>query len=51
MNHMVTQNLQRLLDLEANRQVTKRQTKNNRENGEEYAKLTETPYRNLMLDR
>jgi hypothetical protein len=39
------------LDLEANWQVIKRQTKNNHENGKEYAGLVETPYQNLMLDR
>jgi len=48
---MVTQNLQRQLDLEANRQVIESQTKDNLENGEEYARLTKTPYRNLMLDK
>jgi hypothetical protein len=36
--------------LEANRQVIERQAKDNLENGEEYAGLTETPYQNLMLD-
>jgi hypothetical protein len=39
------------LDLEANRQVIENQTENNFENGEEYARLTETPYQNLMLDK
>jgi hypothetical protein len=38
------------LDLEANRQVTERQTKDNLENGEEYVGLTKIPYQNLMLD-
>jgi len=28
-----------------------RQTKNNLENGEEYARLIKTPYHNLMLDK
>jgi hypothetical protein len=37
--------------LEANQQVFEKQTKDNLENGEEYAGLTETPYRNLMLDK
>jgi hypothetical protein len=37
--------------LEANHLVTERQTKDNLENGEEYAGIIETPYRNLMLDR
>jgi hypothetical protein len=37
--------------LEANRQVIEKQIKDNLENGEEYAWLIETPYRNLMLDR
>jgi hypothetical protein len=37
--------------LEANQQVIEKQTKDNLENGEEYAMLTEIPYRNLMLDR
>ncbi len=39
------------LDLEANWQVIEKQIKDNLENGEEYAWLIETPYRNLMLDR
>jgi hypothetical protein len=47
---MVTQNLQRQLDLEANWHVIERQTKDNLENGEEYAGLTKTPYQNLTLD-
>jgi hypothetical protein len=51
MNRMVTQILQWQLDLEANRQVIKRQIEDNIENGEEDARLTETPYRNLMLDK
>jgi hypothetical protein len=51
MNWMVTQNLQQQLDLEANRQVIENQTKENLENGKEYAGLTKTPYRNLMLDK
>jgi len=37
--------------LEANQQVIERQTKDNLENGEEYAGLTKTPYQNLMLDK
>ncbi len=36
--------------MEANRQVTERQTKDNLENGEEYVGLTKIPYQNLMLD-
>jgi hypothetical protein len=44
MNQMVTKSLQWQLDLEANRQVIERQTKDNFENGEEYVGLTETPY-------
>jgi hypothetical protein len=51
MNKMVTHNLQRQLDLEANRQVNKNQTEDKFENGKEYARLIETPYQNLMLDR
>jgi len=51
MNRMVTWNLQRQLDLEANCQVTGRQTKYNLENGQEYAGLTETPCHNMMLDK
>jgi hypothetical protein len=39
------------LDLEANLQVIKRQTDDNLENGEEYARLIETPYHNMMLKR
>ncbi len=50
MNKMVTWSLQQQLDLEAKCQVTKRQTKNNIENGEEYVRLTKTTYKNLMLD-
>jgi hypothetical protein len=37
--------------LEANWQVIKSQTKDNFENGEDYAGLTKTPYQNLMLDK
>jgi hypothetical protein len=37
--------------LEANRLVTKKQTENNLENGEEYSRTIETPYWNLMLHR
>ncbi len=40
MNQMVTWSLQQQLDLEANCQVTGRQTKDNLENGQEYAGLT-----------
>ncbi len=47
---MVTQNLQQQLDLEANCYVTERQTKDNLENGKEYAGLIKTPYWNSMLD-
>jgi hypothetical protein len=39
------------LDLEANRQVIERQTRDNIENVEEYVGLLETPYWNLMLDK
>jgi len=39
------------LDLEANHQVTKRETKNNLENGEVYVGITKISYRNLMFDR
>jgi hypothetical protein len=48
---MVTQSLQQQLDLEANCQITERQTKYNLESGEEYVRLIETPYWNLMLDK
>jgi predicted translin family RNA/ssDNA-binding protein len=48
---MVTWNLQQQLNLEANRHVIERQTKDNLESGEEYARLIETLYRNLMLDK
>ncbi len=51
MNWMVTHSLQQQLDLEANRQVIEKQAYDNLENGEEYARLIETPYQNLMLDR
>jgi hypothetical protein len=37
--------------LEANQHVIEKQIEDNLENGEEYARLTKTPYRNLMLDR
>jgi hypothetical protein len=37
--------------LEANHQVIRRKTKDNLENGEEYPRLTKTPYSNMMLDR
>jgi hypothetical protein len=46
MNQMVTQSLHWQLDLEANQQVIERQTNDNLENREEYARLIETPYRN-----
>ncbi len=39
------------MDLEANWQLIEKQTKDNLENGEEYAWRTETPNQNLMLDR
>jgi len=39
------------LDLDANQQVIERQIKDNLDNGEEYARIIETPYQNLMLDR
>jgi hypothetical protein len=39
------------LDLEANQQVIECWTKNNLENGEEYAGLIKTQYWNLTLDR
>jgi hypothetical protein len=51
MNQMVTQSLHQQLDLEANWQVIESQTKDNFENGEEHGGLTETSYRNLMLDK
>jgi hypothetical protein len=37
--------------LEANCQVTEKQTENNLENGHEHSRIVETPYRNLMLDK
>jgi len=37
--------------LEANPQVIEKQMENNLENGGEHARLTKTPYQNLMLDR
>jgi hypothetical protein len=40
---MVTQSLQRQLELEANRQVIENQTKDNFENGKEYVGLIVTP--------
>jgi hypothetical protein len=50
MNQMVTWSLLWQWDLEANWQFIERQTKDNLENGEKYARLTETPYWNLMFD-
>jgi hypothetical protein len=37
--------------LEANWQFIESQTKENFENGEEYVRLTKTPYQNLMLNK
>ncbi len=37
--------------MEANRQGPKWKTKDNLENGGEYAKITKTPYQNMMLDK
>jgi len=37
--------------LEGNQQVIESQIKYNFENGKEYARFTETPYQNPMLDR
>jgi hypothetical protein len=37
--------------LEGNRQVIENQIKYNFENGKEYARITETPYKNPMMDR
>ncbi len=51
MNWMVTQSLQQQLDLEANHQGPKGEIEYNHENGREYARITQTPYQNLMLDR
>jgi hypothetical protein len=51
MNQMVTRSLQRQLDLEANRQGPKGKTKHNHENEREYARITQTPYQNMMLDK
>ncbi len=51
MNRMVTQNLQQQLNLEANQQVIERKTNDNLEYGKKYARLIETRYRNLMLDK
>jgi hypothetical protein len=48
MNQTVTQNLKQRLDLEANRQVIRKQTKDNI--NIENVGLTETLYQNLMLD-
>jgi hypothetical protein len=39
------------LDLEANRQVIESHTEDNLENGKEYAGLTKTHIKNLMLDK
>ncbi len=48
---MVIRNLQYQLDLEANCQGHERKIEDNFENGENYVRITKTPYRNLMLDR
>jgi len=37
--------------LEANREGLEGKTKDNHENGREYARITQTPYQNMMLDR
>jgi hypothetical protein len=37
--------------LKANRQVARSKIEDNLENGEEYAGIIETPYRNLILDK
>jgi hypothetical protein len=47
---MVTHSSQQQLDLDANWQVIENQT-DDFENGEEYGRLIETSYRNLMLER
>jgi hypothetical protein len=39
------------LDLEVNQQVIEKQIEDNVKNGHEYARLIETPYWSLMLDR
>jgi hypothetical protein len=39
------------LDLDVNQQVIERQIKDNLDNGEEYARITETPYQNLMFNK
>jgi len=39
------------LDLEANCQGPKGETENTHENGREYARISKTPHRNLMLDK
>jgi hypothetical protein len=38
------------LDLEVNHQGSKGEIENNHKNGREYVRITQTPYRNLMLD-
>ncbi len=48
---MVIQSLQWQLDLDVNQQVIERQIKDNLDNGEEYARITETPYQNLMFNK
>ncbi len=37
--------------MKANRQVARSKIEDNLENGEEYAGIIETPYRNLILDK
>jgi hypothetical protein len=39
------------LGLEANHQGFEGELKDNHENEREYARITKTPYQNLMLDR
>jgi hypothetical protein len=51
MNWMVTQSLQWQFNLKANHQVTKQETQDNLQNGEEYVGIIKTPYQNLRLDK
>jgi hypothetical protein len=48
---MGTWSLQQQLDLEANHQGIKGQTKDNHENGREYVKIIKAPYQNMMLNK
>jgi hypothetical protein len=51
MNWMVIWRLRWQSNLEANSQGLEEETKDNHENGREYVEITQTPYRNQMLNK